>query len=65
LGQLNTNYIIFRNFQKTKWKYFFLKDNEKSDEIFENISFFEIEHSKLINCWTNMHWNGQGIMILN
>jgi hypothetical protein len=39
LGQLNTNYIIFRNFGTKITSFFLLKDNEKSDEIFENISF--------------------------
>jgi hypothetical protein len=30
----------------------FLKENKKSDRIFENISFVEIESSKLINYLT-------------
>jgi hypothetical protein len=38
--------IFFKNY---------LKENENSDEIFENISIVEMESSKSINFSTNMH----------
>jgi len=39
----------FKNFPKEKIQDFFWKGNKESDEIFENISFVEMESSKLIN----------------
>jgi accessory colonization factor AcfC len=63
MGQFDTNSIIFRNveiFKKNKNKIkcqrfiFFLKGNKEFDEIFQNISFVEMEFSKLINYSTNM-----------
>ncbi len=33
---------------------FFVNENKESDRIFENISFVEMESSKLINYLTNM-----------
>jgi len=40
---------------------FFVNENKESDRIFENISFVEMESSKLINYLTNMCWSDQGI----
>jgi len=37
-----------------------MNGNKKSDRIFENISFVEMESSKLINYLTNMCWSDQG-----
>jgi len=42
----------------------FLKENKGSDGIFENISFVEMESSKLINYSASMCWTGEGTMIL-
>jgi hypothetical protein len=61
LGQFDTNFIIFKNVEiLTKvfffffWrKSFFEKENKGSYELFENISFVEIEPSGLINYLTN------------
>jgi hypothetical protein len=52
---------------KKKLDFFFLKENKESDEIFENISFVEMESSKLINYSTmfstfhllHQKWNQQ------
>jgi hypothetical protein len=59
LGQFNTNYIIFRNLQfftKKITSFLFLKDNEKSDEIFENIyHLLKLNTQNQFKCWTNMH----------
>jgi len=66
LGQFNTNYIINKkcsNFQQKKSWIFFLKGNKNYNEIFGNISFVEMESSKLINYSTNMWWSGQGALV--
>jgi len=53
--------------KKEKRKIFFLKENKESYEIFENISFVEMESSKLLNYSTmfstihllHQKWNQQ------
>jgi hypothetical protein len=42
---------------------FFLKENKESDGVFVNISFVEMESSKLINYSTNMCWSDEGTML--
>ncbi len=63
-GQFNTH-IIFRNVEMFNFflETFFLKENKESDGIFVNISFVEIESSKLINYLTNMCWSDKGTML--
>jgi hypothetical protein len=72
-GQFGTNYIIFRNVKIFHIKRIIteilpqknnLKENKESDEMFENISFVEIESSVLINYSTNMCRSDQGATIL-
>jgi hypothetical protein len=42
---------------------FFLEENKESDGIFVNISFVEMESSKLTNYSTNMCWSDEGTML--
>jgi hypothetical protein len=56
---LTLNSIIFRDVEIFKTNNFFrnnffLKENTRSDGIFGNLLFFEMELSKLINYLTNM-----------
>jgi hypothetical protein len=59
--------ILFSGYVEIFKIFFFLKENKKSDEIFENISFVEMDSSKLINHLTmfltihSLHqkWNQQ------
>jgi hypothetical protein len=65
LGQFNTNYIIFRNIEIFKERFFSEIKIKKYDEIFGNISFVILEYSKLINYSTNVCPNDQGTTTIN
>jgi hypothetical protein len=49
----NSNHIMFRNVEISKWIVFrgkkFLKENKESDAIVKNVSFVEMASSELIN----------------